>query len=57
MGPKCSHKFLYEGSRGGSDTGKGDVITEARCYIVALKMEEETMSQGMLEKLRKQILP
>lgn len=33
------------------------MITEARCYFVALKMEEEAMSQGMLEKLRKQILP
>ena len=37
MDPKCSHKFLYKGGRGRSDTEKGNVIPEARCYLAGFK--------------------
>lgn len=37
MGPKCSHKFPYEGGRGRFDTEKDYVIMEARCYFAGFK--------------------
>lgn len=57
MGPECGLKFPYKKEAEDDLTQKSGVGTEASGCLSCLKMEEETMSPGMLEKSRKEIFP
>ena len=48
-GLKCNHKCPYKSEAEGDlfTEEEGNVATEARCYLLALKMKEGALSQGM----------
>ena len=48
-GPSISHKCADEKEAEGDllPEGNGNVATEARCYLLALKMQDGALSQGM----------